>query len=233
MIDELQQDAASLYVLGLLEYEEARHFETELHKNAELKRLVAELEEGVAALAHNAPARALPPALKARILDEISTKKKVVHPSAFATWPPWAIAACLAIACVFLFQERTHLQKEITDLRGQDTLSQMKIETMTALIDSYSKGVAVVVWNEQKQTGILKIQNMPLPKPDQDYQLWVVDPNYKQPVNAGVFGVDASGLTKATFKPTQPITSADKFAISLERKGGAPQHEGPIVMITN
>jgi len=120
-------------------------------------------------------------------------------------------------------------QNEIEALRKRDALSQIKIATLTSLLENAPKAVAVVAWNETTQRGILKVANMPAPRADQDYQLWVIDPKYKQPVNAGVFPV-AEGASRTEFHPDQPISSAEQFAVSLERKGGAPQHEGPIVM---
>ena len=45
--------------------------------------------------------------------------------------------------------------------------------------------------------------------------------------------MNREGITKVSFKPDQPISTPDKFAVSLGDKGGAPQHKGPIVMLGN
>lgn len=231
MIDAHSEELASLYVLELLEPEELARFEMELRTNRELAQLVTELEASAASLVYLSPPQAPPAGLKARLLEQIQTEKIATLPRR-TSWFPWAMAAGLAVVAGWLAFDRSHLQKEMASLRDKDVLAQMKIATMNSMTDSAPKGVAVVVWDEEKQQGILNVDNMPKARPDQDYQLWVVDPNYKLPVNAGVFNLENQGINRVSFKPTQPITAADKFAVSLEKKGGAPQHEGPIIMIS-
>ena len=53
------------------------------------------------------------------------------------------------------------------------------------------------------------------------------------PINAGIIHVDPNGVTRVRFKPDQDATQVKAFAISLEREGGVPKREGPIVMIGN
>jgi anti-sigma-K factor RskA len=49
-------------------------------------------------------------------------------------------------------------------------------------------------------------------------------------VNAGVVKVSADGTTSITFKPSEHIAQALKFAISLETQGGvADKPEGPVI----
>lgn len=232
MIDERTEELASLHVLGLLEADEARSFETALRADAELAKLVAELESSTASLAHALPPQPPPAHLKNRILSELRGDKKIVALPKSGNWLPWAIAACLALFAGTVTIDRARLQRENTDLRQRDALSQIQIATLNSMIENAPKGVAVVVWDAEKQRGILRVENMPAPRADQDYQLWVFDPKYKLPVNGGVFHFEENGVAKVSFQPDQQVDTANKFAISLERKGGAPQHEGPIVMIS-
>jgi anti-sigma-K factor RskA len=52
-------------------------------------------------------------------------------------------------------------------------------------------------------------------------------------VNSGVFAVDpVTGEAHVVFRADKPIKSAAKFAVSLERKGGVPSPEGPIVLLS-
>jgi anti-sigma-K factor RskA len=74
---------------------------------------------------------------------------------------------------------------------------------------------------------------MPPLERNQDYQLWVIDPRYPQPVSGGLVRVDDEGNARLTFTVDVPIRNADKFAISRERMGGAMSPEGPIVMMSN
>jgi anti-sigma-K factor RskA len=52
-------------------------------------------------------------------------------------------------------------------------------------------------------------------------------------VSAGVFAVDpATGEAHVVFRADRPVRAISKFAVSLERKGGAAKPEGPIVLIS-
>jgi anti-sigma-K factor RskA len=46
-------------------------------------------------------------------------------------------------------------------------------------------------------------------------------------VSAGVFAVGPDGKGRAVFKTESPIASFAKFAVTREKKGGAPAHGGP------
>ena len=72
---------------------------------------------------------------------------------------------------------------------------------------------------------------MPPAGKGRDYQLWAVDANHKDPLNAGIIHVDADGVARVRFKPDQSAHQITAFALSLEREGGVPKREGPIVMI--
>jgi len=77
----------------------------------------------------------------------------------------------------------------------------------------------------------LKVTKLPRNAADRDYQLWLVDPRYKDPVDGGVFHVANGGSLRVPFQPVSPVREAKGFAISLERKGGVTKAEGPIVLL--
>lgn len=231
MIDEELEEQASLYLLGMLEPDELRDFESALAANAELQRRVDELRETVAKIAHGAPLRMPPAGLEARILRAIEKDGGRARAAPSSPWLPWALAACLTVACVLLAVDRIRIRREVSRLEQRDEFAQMQIATLSSKLENAPKAAAVVLWDAAKQQGILKTVGVPPNGDDRDYQLWVVDPKYKQPVDAGVFSVAREGTTKISFKPKSPITSADGFAISLERKGGVRKAEGPIVLM--
>jgi anti-sigma-K factor RskA len=151
---------------------------------------------------------------------------------------PWALAAGFAVTTTALWMERNAWKQESADLKAQihdlaerDTLAKVKIATLTAQVDAYAKASAVIVWDPQKQRGIVKLANVPRPESGKDYQLWVIDPKNPQPVSGGVVPVDAEGIARVSFEPTQPISKADKFAISVEPAGGVRQASGPIILL--
>lgn len=229
-MNEQLEEQASFYVLGLLEGAEAAQFEQQLERDPALQAFVDDLDEAAAALAHGAPARPLPAGLRERVLGEVNRGKTVAFPRR-VNWLPWAIAACLALACSYLVAERVALRNRMTVLEHRDFLAQIQIASLSSKLKSAPDANAVVVWDEKKQKGILKVTELPRNEANRDYQLWLVDPRYKNPVDGGVFHVSNKGELSVPFQPATPVRGAKGFAISLERKGGVTKAEGPIVLL--
>lgn len=173
------------------------------------------------------------------------------EPSAgWSIWLPWALAACLVIVCALSLSQQKSLRqkisaqaKQLTDLnqmadalrnetdglkqavatlRETNQLQNVRIAMLSSLLEDSPKAVAVSLWDDQQQRGVFVVQNLkPLPS-DKDYQLWVIDPKYQTPVNAGVFQVDAQGNVRLQFKADKLIETASKFAVTQEPKGGLP-----------
>ena len=110
-------------------------------------------------------------------------------------------------------------------------LAQIQIASLSSKLKSAPDANAVVVWDEKKQKGILKVTELPRNEANRDYQLWLVDPRYKNPVDGGVFHVSNKGELSVPFQPATQVRGAKGFAISLERKGGVTKAEGPIVLL--
>lgn len=253
MIDEYQQDLAAEYALDTLDPEVARAFEAMLATDPELKALTDSLRATAAALAHDAPRRLPPPELRERILSRIRAEAQTMTPTASSPAPsappttppqssgsliPWAIAAGLAISTAALWMERGALQKdrdalliEVKDLHNRDNLAKVKIAALSAQVDAYAKATAVIVWDPEKQRGVVKLAHVPRPEAGKDYQLWVIDPKYPQPVSGGLVPVNEEGIARVAFQPDKPISKADNFAISIEPSGGVPVATGPIVLL--
>ena len=119
-----------------------------------------------------------------------------------------------------------------TRLRSEGDIAQFKIATLASMAGNSPQALAVAVWNPKTQQGVLRVDKLPALASDKDYQLWLIDPAYPSPVDGGVFTVDpATGHAQVNFKPNQQVNNAAKFAISLERKGGVPKAEGPILLL--
>jgi anti-sigma-K factor RskA len=163
-------------------------------------------------------------------------------------WWPWSFATCLAILCILLFAQDSKLQNQIGTqtqrlnesnqlaqslqsatnnlaqvilaLQETNRLSNLRIAMLKSLLSDDPKAVAVSLWDNAKQEGVFVVQNLK-PLPDgRDYQLWVIDPQYKTPVNAGVFQVDDNGNVRLEFKARATIGTAKQFAVTEEIKGG-------------
>jgi anti-sigma-K factor RskA len=243
MIDEHHQDLAAEYVLDALEPEAARAFEAKLAADPELREFTAGLREAAAALAHAAPRKLPSPELRERVLSRVRAEAATTRPPAqsggFGALP-WALAAAFAITTAALFYERHELRKEAAsllaetrELRNRDALAKVRIATLSAKVEAYANASVVIVWDQQQQRGIVKLANLPLAGNGKDYQLWVVDPKYPQPVSGGILPIGADGMARIAFAPDQPVKKADAFAISIEPAGGVPKATGPIVFLGN
>jgi len=270
MITERQEELAALHAFGLLEGTERAEFEAQLATNPELRVLVASLAETAALTALAAPQIDPPAALKERIMSAATppapAREKIVSfpPLKFA---PWAIAAGLALATIWLGTQNFSLRTEnanlrterelaetaykmaknqltersvlaermITDLgnklRKTEDLARLKVTALASLAGNTREAQVIAVWDPEQQTGLLTMEKLPPINDTQDYQIWVVDPAYKDPVNGGVFHVAADGKIAVPFKPDRPITKPAAFAVSLEKKGGVAKAEGTIVLL--
>jgi anti-sigma-K factor RskA len=164
-------------------------------------------------------------------------------------WIPWAVAAALAaVSLGFLWQgsnlrsqlavqatrinelttsaelaraESADLRQAVLRLRESNRLANFRIALLDSLLAAAPKAVAVSVWDNDRQHGVFIVRNLtPLPS-DKDYQLWIIDPKYPSPVDAGVFQVDAKGSVRQDFGAKMPIQAANQFAVTIEQKGGA------------
>ena len=269
MITERQEELAALYAFNLLEGTELIEFKSELERNAELRSLTRQLAETAALTALCAPQIDPPAALKERALaltTSGASDAKLI-PFRFSTFAPWAVAAGLALAAVWLggqnfflrtenaslrterhlaetaykmaqnkLTERSLLAESMinslgTKLRKSEDLARLKVSALASLAGNTKEAQVIAVWDPEQQTGLLTMEKLPPITDTQDYQIWIVDPAYPDPVNAGVFHIASDGRVALPFKPDQPVIQAAAFAISLEKKGGVPKAEGTLVLL--
>ena len=229
MIDEEMEEMASLYVLGELQGDQAARFEAELLGSLELQQHVSELQDDFASLALAAPMVRPPAGMRPRLIQQFRSENqpaKVIRVS----FLPWAIAAALAVAATFLFNQQVTLRNRIAELESRDLLTQTRVAVLQSQVASYASGSAVVVWDEKSQKGLVRYDKLPVQE-GQDYQLWAIDPAKKEPVDAGLIPVINDGAAKVNFKPQVPVGKGTKFAVSVEKKGGAKQPAGPVIFI--
>jgi anti-sigma-K factor RskA len=263
MIDESKQDLLVQYLLGELDPTMAETVRAELAHDAELRDFAREMEEAFASLAYSASPMAPPRGLPQRILqaERRTPRASLPAPHSKIIWlgVPWALAACLAIACALLSLEQARIRNdlislqekereannalvalqqknaqfegELATLKERNTLSELKIATLKGQIAAYKGATAVVVWDKDQKSGLLQLERLPPPGPGKDYQLWVIDPKNPQPVSAGVLSVPNDGLIRTSFHPAAHVDSAAAFAISVEKAGGAAKPEGQVILV--
>jgi anti-sigma-K factor RskA len=71
-----------------------------------------------------------------------------------------------------------------------------------------------VYWNGKNQRTFLRIENLPPPPSDKQYQLWALADG--KPIDAGVFDTATEAI-----QTMKTIGVAQAFAITLEKKGGS------------
>ena len=238
MIPDELQDQAALYVLGKLNADETAAFEAAMIGDVALCSMVREMREASVDLVRSALPQQPPVELKGRVLREIALEKQTglsekQETTTSPNWLPWAIAALFLAFCGMLALDRARLQRELAEARAADPLSQAMLVALISPTGDHPDARANVAWEPGRQCGVITINNMPPAGEGRDYQLWAVDANHRDPINAGVIHVEPNGLTRVRFKPDRDASHIKAFAISLEREGGAPKREGPIVMIGN
>jgi anti-sigma-K factor RskA len=123
-------------------------------------------------------------------------------------------------------------KQEIIALKQTSALASLELASLRSQNKAWLESVAVVVWDNAKQEGMLKLSKMPPATSGHDYQLWVVDSASSAPVSAGVVKISDKGVAVVGFKPATQVTSASKFALSVEKSGGVEKNEGPIVLLS-
>jgi hypothetical protein len=136
----------------------------------------------------------------------------------------------LAAAQISAWQQA---EARVAQLELEADVAQLRIASLSSQLGERPDARAVAVWHPAQQRGVLTVDRLPALAGDRDYQLWVIDPAYPTPVDGGVFQVDPStGTTRIEFMTDRHVNEAKAFAVSLERKGGVPVAEGPMVLLS-
>jgi len=90
-----------------------------------------------------------------------------------------------------------------------------KMVNLKGLEKSPSSDV-VAFWNPDTKKVYVKVENLPVPPPNKQYQLWALSNG--KPIDAGMMDVDPSDKN---LHPMKDIEDAQAFAITLEPKGGS------------
>ena len=227
-MNEETEERASLYVLGLLEGKVLADFEREMESSPQLRALIDELDAAAAQLAYSAPIHSPPDELRARVLAQAPNRNAIRFKA--GGWIPWTLAACLVLIASYLIAERNQLHHRISRLEARDLFAEIQVASLKSKTVEAPNASAVVVWNEKRQRGLLRISQLPPNTEDNDYELWLFDRRYPLPVNGGVFHLRNEEPQQIGFRPQKPVRGTANFAISRERKGGVMQAEGPIVL---
>jgi anti-sigma-K factor RskA len=250
VIDEGTEELVSAYVLGALGAEEARVLEHRLLHDAELRALVAELRAVTALLAGSSTALQPSAERRNHLMRDLGERSaaRSRQSAASRSWVPWALAAGFALVCVLLgwqtndlrmrLEGEQHrvvelnrladtlrlqsadLRQSVLTLQQSNRLANMRIALLASKLQADPQAVAVSVWDNERQSGVVVVHHLKPPPKNKDYQLWIIDPRYPTPVDAGLLQVDPNGDGRVEFKAKRLIQSANQFAVTEEAKGG-------------
>lgn len=119
-----------------------------------------------------------------------------------------------------------------TTLANNQRLASAKVSVLRPT-EVAARALGAVVWLPTDQRGVLAIDGLPLLQPTQDYQLWLIDSNAAGPVSAGTLVVDAAGSVRSEFPAAANVRGVERFAVTIEPKGGGPRPAGRIVLASN
>ena len=120
-----------------------------------------------------------------------------------------------------------------TSLPNVNSLSQLRVGVLNPTADGPPNATAAAIWDPVEQRGLLVAENLTRLPSNLDYQLWIIDSSVRAPISGGTFRVSERGVSRVEFKSAQQLPSAERFAISVERRGGATSPQGRIIMATN
>ena len=83
-------------------------------------------------------------------------------------------------------------------------------------VEKHPEMKAMVYFEQNSKDVYLALDNLPMAPKDQQYQLWAIVDG--KPVSLGMFDQDAEAAVQKMIS----VTSAQAFAITLEKKGGSP-----------
>ncbi|MGB8463773.1 MAG: anti-sigma factor, partial [Terrimicrobiaceae bacterium] len=127
-----------------------------------------------------------------------------------------------------LESERDQLQVRVASLEARDPLRDIQPVMLAAQRGAPAGAQIVALWDPQRKSGALHLAKLPDPAPGKDYQLWIITPESKKPVDAGIIPPASQCLS---FSATQPVTQVAALAISLEPKGGSITPRGPVIYL--
>lgn len=250
------EEQAIRFVLGEMGPDEARAFREQLRQDPHLSALVTSVADSLGAVAGELPQIAPPAALRSKVLDSVARIAPPRRRTSPVVWLSLAAAAAMTVlaavgwtrltkierdydqaqaALASVVAERERLAGTVTDLeqtlaatRSANDLAEVRIASLRSELEQAY--LATLAWSQQQQKGMLDISHLPPTKAGQSYQLWIIDENNAVPVSAGIFTISADGTVRLPFAPASSIHNPVAFAISLEKEGGAPTPQGPIIV---
>ena len=113
---------------------------------------------------------------------------------------------------------------------SSDRLNNARVALLRPTAAGSPQTLGATVWLPNDQRGLVVLESLPALPASQSYQLWLIDPNAPTPVSAAVFTAEATGAARNLFTTPANLRSIERFAVSVEPKGGVPRPTGKFVL---
>ena len=136
---------------------------------------------------------------------------------------------------VHLKREKEALEDALKGLyvANSDRLNNARVALLRPTAAGSPQTLGATVWLPNDQRGLVVLENLPALPASQNYQLWLVDPSAPAPVSAAVFTSEAAGAVRHLFTTPGNLRTSERFAVSIEPKGGAPRPTGKFVLASD
>jgi len=242
--DELRANAAG-YVLGSLDAEERRTFESHLAECAECRAQVASLRPIAGVLATAVPQVTPRTELRDRVVSQAFGSMTTRLPSAskggearperkriHAGVPSWVALAAAVVIAIGAATYAVRVQRQMGALQARFDQTQATAAVLAApdlaRIDLQGQPVAPdararALWSRSRGL-VFTAANLPPAPAGKAYQVWVV--TAQMPISAGLLTTDGTGAGTQYYDTPSDIAAPVAVAVTLEPLGGVPSPTG-------
>jgi anti-sigma-K factor RskA len=267
----ISQEDLALYAMRSLPADEMTAVAAALRDNPQAQQELARIQDDLALLALSVDQQAAPagsferlqarmretfpagatsvPAGKAIEMTATQTEFAAVPSTRRSKWAvitPWAIAACLAIACSILGYRTASLNDAldgesalVSNLAAKASRAQQVLEVLNApnaqrvtlaATKIQPAPTAHAVYLAERGALMMEANNLKPVPAGKTYELWVIPASGAAPMPAGTFTPNGEGYASVVL-PTLPSgVPAKAFGITIEDAGGSKTPTMPIVL---
>lgn len=211
------------WVLGALPEEEARRFAAHLEFCADCRDEVARLQAGADVLPRAVRQEVAPPVVRDRVMAVVESEASLLAAASEpvdrtaprrARWKDWAFgvrpAVSVAVACALL---ALGIGAGVLAGNGDD-----RRETTASVTESLPSTEAVLRVENGEAT--LRVDGLPAPEKDRDYQVWLKPPGEDPQPTSALFVPSTEG--RATVEIPADISGLEAVLVTNEPAGGSP-----------
>lgn len=220
---QLMDNLAAEYVVGTLRGQARTRFQSLLHYDPDLRRIVADWEARLTPLAAAAGEIAPP----ARVWQALS--RRISGAARSSGWAGLAFWRGLAVAS-------TAFALVLAAFIGMAPQPEPPMATVAVMADEKGQPAMVVSWPKMgamhdPYIRIKVVQEHPTMAPGTEWELWMLPPGQAAPVSLGLITTDVDQTMRLKRALASRMGEAWGIAMSVEPKGGSPTGAptGPVI----